>query len=78
MVIPRGEGLPVHKSNSNVYLIIVKGIMDIRLGEQEPARYKTGTIVNVPFGIEMDIRNKESGLLEFFVVKAPHPRDMRK
>lgn len=78
MILFPGDILPAHNSNSNVYLIIISGTMDIALGEQPPATYKSGTIVNVPFDIRMDIRNNGSQVLEFFVVKAPHPRDMKR
>ncbi len=77
MVIPMKEGLPVHSSNSNIYLIVIKGRMDIRLGEQEPASYEAGSIINVPYGIRMDIQNKQRSLLEFFVIKAPHPKQIK-
>jgi len=42
MVLTKGTGLPEHYSNSNVYLIIVRGRMTIKLGEQEPAKYEGG------------------------------------
>jgi len=71
MVLPRGERLPVHNPNSDVYLIIINGAMDIALQQQKPARYTASSIINVLFGIKMDIRNSQSEFLEFFVVKAP-------
>ena len=37
---------------------------------------ETGTIVAVPFNQKMIIRNRGEETLEFFVVKAPNPRDM--
>jgi mannose-6-phosphate isomerase-like protein (cupin superfamily) len=78
MVLTKDTGLPVHYSNSNVYLIIVRGRMTIKLGEQEPAKYDVGSIINVPFKIKMNINNFDEEVLEFFVVKAPHPRDIAK
>ncbi|MGI6486174.1 MAG: hypothetical protein GX759_03630 [Thermoanaerobacterales bacterium] len=76
MVLTKGTGLPEHYSNSNVYLIIVRGVMTIKLSEQEPARYEHGSIVNVPFNTKMNIKNLDEEVLEFFVVKSPNPRDM--
>jgi quercetin dioxygenase-like cupin family protein len=78
MVLTKGTGLPEHYSNSNVYLIIVRGRMTIKLGEQEPAKYEGGSIINVPFNIKMNINNFDEEVLEFFVVKTPNPRDMAK
>ena len=36
MVLVKGTGLPEHYSNSNVYMIIVRGEMTLQLNEQEP------------------------------------------
>jgi len=45
--------------------------------EDRPFRdYPAGTIVAVPFDRKMAIENRGSGTLEFFVVKAPNPRQM--
>ena len=78
MVFTKNSGLPEHYSNSNVYLIITKGRMTIILNDGEPTVYEKGSIVNVPFKTKMNIRNLSDEILEFFVVKAPNPRDMAK
>lgn len=75
MVFNKGEGLPEHYSNSNVYLIVTQGILSIKLDEQEGQEYIAGSIVNIPYHIKMNIINNHEGILEFFVVKAPNPRD---
>ena len=78
MVLPMGEALPEHFSNSNIYLIIVSGRLTIKLNEQEEAIYNKGDIVNIPYKIKMFIHNKYEELLEFFVIKSPSPRQMKK
>jgi len=78
IVLPKGAALPEHYSNSNVYLIVIRGEMTVRLGEAAPDAYPGGSIVNVPFDVKMNIANTNDEVLEFFVVKAPHPKDMRK
>lgn len=75
MVLNNGEALPIHDSNSHVYLVIVRGKMSITLAEQDTHVYEVGNIVNVPYGIRMFIRNEEVPVLEFFVLKAPNPRE---
>ena len=35
MIFNKGEGLPEHFSNSNVYMTVMKGILSIGLDEQE-------------------------------------------
>ncbi|ADG13343.1 cupin domain-containing protein [Methanocaldococcus infernus] len=76
MVLPKGEKIPKHISNSYVHLIIIKGEMTLTLEDQEPNLYKEGSIVYVPFNTKMLIENKTSDLLEFFVIKAPHPKKL--
>lgn len=78
MLLIKNTGLPEHYSNSNVYLIIVSGNMTIKLDGNEPNIHSKGSIINVPFNTKMNINNYSEELLEFFVVKAPNPRDMVK
>lgn len=73
MVLPKGEGLPEHYSNSNVYMIIIRGTLTLTLKDQSPAVYQGGQIINIPFNTKMNIVNKHADVLEFFVVKAPNP-----
>ncbi len=73
MVLPTGEGLPEHYSNSNVYLIIMRGIMTLTLGDQCSANYHGDQIVNIPYNTKMNIINNHYDILEFLVVKAPNP-----
>lgn len=78
MVLTKGTGLPVHYSNSNVYMIITRGIMTIGLNEQEANEYCKGDIINIPYNVQMNVQNLHDDILEFFVVKAPNPKDMPK
>jgi quercetin dioxygenase-like cupin family protein len=77
MVLTKGTGMPEHNSNSNVYMIVIRGIMTLKLGEQEPQKYTQGYIVNIPYGIKMNIDNLDDEILEFFVVKSPSPKNYR-
>lgn len=74
MVLTKGTGLPEHYSNSNVYMIIVRGTMTIQLEDNEPQRYTMGNIVNIPYNVKMNVKNFDEKVLEFFVVKAPNPK----
>ena len=73
MIFNKGEGLPEHFSNSNVYMTVLKGILSIGLGEQEVREYKKGTILKIPFNTKMNVGNGHDELLEITVVKAPVP-----
>lgn len=78
IILAKNQHMPEHYSNSNVYLIITQGEMRLTLEEQEAHDYSHGSIVNVPFNTKMLIQNENSPLMEFFVVKSPNPRDMKK
>ncbi|AEH06611.1 cupin domain-containing protein [Methanothermococcus okinawensis] len=73
MIFPKGEGTPKHFTNSKVHLIVVKGEMTLTLEDQEPKVYPAGTIIHLPFNTKMIAQNLTCDVLEFFVIKAPHP-----
>jgi len=74
MVLTKGDALPEHYSNSNVYMIVTRGSITLRLDEQEEHTYPSGSILNIPYKKKMNISNQHDEILEFFVVKAPSPR----
>ncbi len=71
MVFPKGEGLPEHNANNNLYITIVRGQLSITLGTQETHVYSKGTVVTLPQGTKMKISNLHNEVLELIVVKAP-------
>lgn len=75
MVFPKGEGLPEHFSNSNVYMTVVRGRLSIGLDDQEVRAYPAGTVLKIPFKTKMNVRNIDDAILELIVVKAPAPGD---
>lgn len=74
MILNTGDELPQHDSNSNVYLIIVRGTLSIRLANKEEKEYINRSIINIPGNITMNISNHGKEQVEFFVIKAPSPR----
>lgn len=74
MILQKGEGLPEHYSNSNVYMVIIRGNMTLKLNEQEPHFYTYGHIINIPYHTKMSVYNFDDDVLEFFVVKSPNPK----
>ncbi len=73
MILGKGEGLPEHFSNSNVYMAVIRGILSIGLDEQEIHEYSAGTVLKIPKGIKMNVQNLHDDILELIVVKAPAP-----
>ena len=73
IVLGHGDAVPAHFSNSNVYQVVVRGTIFLKLGDQEEHSYKAPAIVNIPYNTKMEIRNQNEEPLEFFIVKAPAP-----
>jgi quercetin dioxygenase-like cupin family protein len=77
MVLRKSEALPEHYSNSNVYMIVARGQVTLRLDDQEPHAYEAGGILTIPYKTKMNVYNERDEVLELFVVKAPSPRVMK-
>ena len=73
MILGKNEGMPVHTTNANVYMTVLRGRLSIDLEESETHYYESGTILNIPFGTKMNARNTNDETLELTVIKAPAP-----
>lgn len=78
MILIKGTGLPEHFSNSNVYMIIIRGKMAISLNDNPQKIYEKGKILYIPYNTKMNVQNLDDEVLEFFVVKAPNPKNFKK
>lgn len=74
MILPQGDGLPEHYSNSNVYMTVVRGRLSIRLNDETEHTYAAGTLLKIPFRAKMRVTNRHTEALELIVVKAPAPQ----
>jgi quercetin dioxygenase-like cupin family protein len=74
MILNKGEALPEHYSNSNVYMAVLRGTLSIGLGDQETHAYPTGSLLKIPFNTRMNVGNRDGEVLEITVVKAPAPK----
>ncbi|GAA0721656.1 cupin domain-containing protein [Clostridium malenominatum] len=74
MIFTKGTGLPEHYSNSNVYMVITRGVLTLKLDDQEPHKYDKGQIINIPYNTRMNVNNFHEEILEIFVIKSPNPR----
>ncbi|MGB4916025.1 MAG: cupin domain-containing protein [Leptotrichiaceae bacterium] len=73
MVFNKGEGLPEHFSNSNVYMTVVRGTLSIGLNDQDIHEYSNGALLKIPVNTKMNVKNLDDDTLELIVVKAPAP-----
>ena len=74
MIFNKGEWLPEHFANSNVYMTVLRGHLSIALNDQEVHIYDAGTLVKITFETKMKINNFDEETLELIVVKAPAPK----
>ena len=77
MLFNKDEGLPLHYSNSNVYMTVLQGTLSIGLNDQEDHHYPAGTLLQIPYRIRMNVRNTYDDLLELLVIKAPAPKNFQ-
>lgn len=75
MVLPAGEGLPLHVTNANVYMTVVTGELSISLDGGKVNNYSNRTVLKIPQGIKMDARNNGEKTLELIVIKTPAPKN---
>jgi len=73
MILPKGEGLPIHQTNANLYMTVIRGTLNLGLNDQAVMEYETGTVINIPSKMTMNARNTHDAVLELIVVKAPAP-----
>lgn len=69
VIIESGKVFPRHKTDAQVYIIILKGELSIEIGDQEGKRFGVGDVINIPFDIETTLGNKGNEITEVFVVK---------
>ncbi len=73
LVFPKDDGLPIHQSNANLYMTVIRGILSIGLDNHEVHQYHKGAVLNVPFNTTMDVKNTNDEILELIIVKTPKP-----
>jgi len=71
-----GQQVPHHNANSNVTLTVVYGEGTFQVGG-EIAKMGPGKLLRVPFQSPMSIKNESKERLAFWVIKAPHPSEIK-
>ncbi|MDN5352835.1 MAG: hypothetical protein PWQ12_1756 [Clostridiales bacterium] len=73
MTFQNGNGLPEHFSNATLYMTVLRGVLSLGLDDQSPKDHAADTVLKIPQGIKMNVRNTHDAVLELIVVKAPAP-----
>lgn len=76
MVLGKGDSLPLHNANSNVYMTVVRGRISLKLNDQVQNDYDKGSILVIPMGTLMNVFNEGEEVAEIFVIKSPSPSNM--
>jgi len=78
VILKPGDSLPEHSTDSNVYLLIVRGELTLSMKHAEKKTFGRGAVVNVPFGTLMGMSNSSAEVMELFAFKSPNPRNYGK
>ncbi|QMS84386.1 hypothetical protein [Candidatus Xianfuyuplasma coldseepsis] len=69
MVFPKGEGLPTHMSNAELFMTVLQGTLTLGLNDLNTNKYTLGTMLNIPYQSKMYVRNEDEDILELLVIK---------
>ncbi len=73
VILPAGNTLPRHRTDANVYLILVAGRIRVKLEPDNITTYNSGDIIAIPHETEMEIEQDGSNTAAFFIIKSPNP-----
>ncbi len=68
--LPKGGRVAPHTVPYTVFIVILKGAVEIASGSLDYTRYEQGTVVEIPSGDLAGVRNDEAQTAEFFVFKS--------
>lgn len=70
VIIEPGKIFPAHPTDAQVTIIVIKGILTLKLEEQDRAYYEEGHVVEVPKATLSELGNTSQGYTEVFVIKS--------
>jgi quercetin dioxygenase-like cupin family protein len=69
MVFNTDEGLPIHPAHANLYMTVLSGTLSIQLNDEPLLIVRAKSVVKIPFGTVMNVRNLHPEQLELLVIK---------
>jgi quercetin dioxygenase-like cupin family protein len=70
-----GQSVPQHNANSNVHLLVTKGLLNVNLNGSDN-KAKEGDLLPVAYKTPMVIKNIGNEKANFLVLKTPNPSQM--
>jgi len=74
VVIAPGEGFDAHHTDSNVFMMIMRGRITLTFKDGSCEQFASGQLIEIPYQFFMKIDNLEDAPLEMVVIKVPHPK----
>lgn len=69
VVIKSGFHFPAHPTDANVIITIVKGILSVKIEDQETKDFHVGQVLTVDRGVISVLGNNQEKPCELFVIK---------
>lgn len=69
MIFNTDEGLPIHPAHANLYMTVLSGSLSIQLNDEPLLIVKAKSVVKIPLGTVMNVRNLHPEQLELLVIK---------
>lgn len=69
MIFNTDEGLPIHPAHANLYMTVLSGSLSIQLNDEPLLIVKAKSVIKIPFGTVMNVRNLHPEQLELLVIK---------
>lgn len=73
VVLAVGESVPKHPTDSEAFVTVVRGTLTLELEGLAETQHPRGTVLHLAKGSPMAPRNEGTEVVEFFVIKTPHP-----
>ncbi len=69
VVLPGKHAFPAHPTDALVTIIVLRGRLQVALGDQQPVIYDAGHVIVVPKGTMSGLSNPDEAKTEVFVIK---------
>ena len=69
MILNTDDGLPIHPAHANLYMTVLSGKLSIQLNDEPLLIVRAKSVVKIPMGTVMNVRNLHPEQLELLVIK---------
>lgn len=73
VVLAGGDGFPPHNADAPVYITVLRGHLTLDIAAQGDQVFDRGSVIAIPKGVRLHLRNAHEELLELIAIKSPPP-----